>query len=507
MICLEQQKQSCWSYGTDSSGRSSLSELRQQHTHLEASPDLSFRYLVRRFLLPSLASPPRIPMHALTQRAVNHRMVRCVPAAAVALAVLGCASESDSGGASGPAQARACLTSAATPVLPDLELPQQHAVPMKLYVDRSGSMAGYLDKNFGAGFGIGSGAANLRQLLNSITAVGGQTMAVYGFGNRVTVVKGTAARDVIGTLVSQGFYTDNNTRLEEVLDTIAKDTGRTFTHLIITDGRRGDGASAIAQYKRLGELGRAWAADPAKPGVFVVAAADAAFRKHREDRAGCWAATGTPSVFNCPIYVFGFLPLSASDSTLSALHESMQRIYATPVHSSAAISFAARRSSAPSGAFQAFDGQTPAKPLKLIFHSDSPQVSTVSLVVRADANGGTARYAATDSLVTQLYSAPLCATGARSWTRIKDPGSAWVRPGAVSDSAGNVLLTVDLRARAAVPQLAYKVELHSAGRPNWFDEFAAAEQGDATRTYGLQTLLDHLGPKSSRLGGFYVGIY
>src|SRR5262249_8462862 len=93
-------------------------------------------------------------------------------------------------------------------------LPAQHQLnDLKLYVDRSGSMAGYLDSTYSGEFGLRS--SSLRRVLNRVLATHAGRVQVFGFGDRVTsaTTPGHDNQDVIATLVRQGFYNDNNTRL------------------------------------------------------------------------------------------------------------------------------------------------------------------------------------------------------------------------------------------------------------------------------------------------------
>src|SRR5690242_11078038 len=94
--------------------------------------------------------------------------------------------------------------------------PQVAANEVQIYVDRSASMAGYLDAAFAGGFGVAPGSSSLRLVIDRVLASGDPTRRrVFSFGTRVRPVPTPSNQDVIRTLVQQDFYRDNDTRLED----------------------------------------------------------------------------------------------------------------------------------------------------------------------------------------------------------------------------------------------------------------------------------------------------
>src|SRR5215210_6088378 len=64
---------------------------------------------------------------------------------------------------------RACVQTAALPITPEHRLPPQRPAPVYLYVDRSGSMNGYLDPdNADSALDVHAGASNLRTTLSRL---------------------------------------------------------------------------------------------------------------------------------------------------------------------------------------------------------------------------------------------------------------------------------------------------------------------------------------------------
>jgi len=391
-------------------------------------------------------------------------------------------------------------------------LPPDHPPPtdtgvtaVHVYVDRSGSMAGYLDTSFSE-FGVAGRQPTLRRVLDRVLTLGGTGARVYGYGDRVSAVQGRSNQDLIGTLVRQQFYSQNNTRLEDVLDSIAADTARATTHLIVGDGRRGDGASAIAQFRRLGTLAESWAGGDSPRGFFAMVVVDAPFHQVRGDKAGCWSAGGNAEGIRCPLYVFAFGPGRAAPRVLAALRDAATRLYAAPTFTDAAGVVEAKPGAAP-GALNVQGGGRSGRPLELFYHS--PDSATSARVpVRVNLANSVARFALDDSLTVAVQSTAI-APQAAAWEPVHDLGSAWVRPAtpARDSAAPAILLPVDLRSRPQVPKTAYRIDLLSAGVPGWLQDYEATAQGDATRTYGLSALFTQLRPHPTRLATFYARIY
>ena len=147
---------------------------------------------------------------------------------------------SDSGGSGsckGLEAAVGCGPAAPKPATNPLPAATSPAIT-RIYVDRSGSMAGYLDREFEQRYGVGAGSQSLRYVIDRVLAGDASTdRRIYGYGTRITSIPAPSNQDVSRTLVRQDFYTDNNTRLEDVLDSVSADAQREGVHIVVGDGR------------------------------------------------------------------------------------------------------------------------------------------------------------------------------------------------------------------------------------------------------------------------------
>lgn len=415
-----------------------------------------------------------------------------------------CGSEQRSGVCPSQIQSvRECVESSVRPDTPTYVLPEQSAASVALYIDRSGSMNGYLDaENADSGQTIHASGANLRTTLTQLLAVGGERTAVYGFGERVAALPALAQTEVLGRLFSQAFYNENDTRTEDVLALVRADSERSSVHLVVTDGRRGSGESAIAQYQRLGEVASWWTASG---GVFAIAASMAPFQQVRGDRAGCWQSTRSPEG-RCPLYVFAFAPASAAERTLAILDGLSDRLYAYPSPSDARIRVE-HATASHQGAGSV--GVVRAQPFVLGYRSqgaqNQPVAADVTLTFHADES--TARFALDDSLTWRLERAVL-RRQAPEWTEAGDVADDWVQPGALRTGPGStLLLPLKVRSYAGISPTLYRIRISSAGFPRWVREYEAVQQRDSLRTYGLTALFTQLQPRPAKLAGAFVTVY
>lgn len=378
-------------------------------------------------------------------------------------------------------------------------------------------MAGYLDADFSGGL------TGFRLVIQRVLAtLEASDRRVYSFGNGIASVNAPSNQDVIRTLVRQEFYSDNDTRLEDVLDSVAADGTRQAVHLVVTDGRRGSGDAAIAQYQRMGGLARQWASDANS--LFAVAVIDAPFVPVRKDRAGCWndrrhdhegrerevegreplrrrgrdADDEQERAGRCPLYVFVFAPRSASAGVLDRLRDSGARLYVTPSFSDASVSATqvSRTPPQPTSMLRA-QGGSGDTPLQLYFETTAQQ-ARVEVEIALDFAMSAGRLSLDDSLEVRLTSTGLSRAqgkpAAGSWNQVKDATTAWVRPGEPRIDGGKLRATLPITLVAS-PQIAptrYRIELVSTGVPAWLGAFEASSQGHATRTYGLSALFDQL---------------
>jgi hypothetical protein len=281
--------------------------------------------------------------------------------------------------------------------------------------------------------------------------------------------------------------------------------------VILTDGRRGSGGSALAQYKRLGELARSWSSDSApdeRAGLFAIAALNAPFRQKPGDHTGCWAAQSS-TVRRCPLYAFVFAPRAGATRLLAALREMPSEVYIAPTFTDTSITVVEdRTASARRGALLTYSASA-TEPLRLIYHAQHPDgIDSTTVAINVDASASSARFSIDDSLRVLLFAAPLT-TGGALWTPIQNSSGAWVKPLLITRERQtlNVHVGLGLRARAQLQPTVYRVELVSTGRPSWLEQFDASEPSDGSRTYGLSSLFEYLQQHPTRLVGFYVSVY
>lgn len=405
--------------------------------------------------------------------------------------------------------ATASLNKIAVALGPEDTVPSRKPATVNLYIDRSGSMAGYLDRDFATGFGVTPGSSSLRSVLTLLSSV--PNLRAFGFGNALAPVQSATNQDVIAQLVRQEFYSDSDTRLEDVLDAVEADTQKAAVHIIITDGRRGDGASAIAQYQRLGRIAHEWSNSSSGGSSFGVAAVEAPFQQARSDKAGCWT-TRSQTLFRCPLYAFAFIPGGSAFDVLPRLQAAMPHLHVTPTP----VDASAKEQPQP---FVSVSGKTDERhypeqgenPLRLLVHSTAaPSVnSVVRTQVDFDLRSSLAQFALSDSLDTRVRSAPLCGGQKASWQEGGEHANRLkLGPIRVDSTRALVELPVEVRTHSEIQNgRAYQVELISTGTPRWVAMFNAPQQGDSTRTYGLSALFSQLNAKQVRLGGFYVALY
>jgi hypothetical protein len=398
---------------------------------------------------------------------------------------------------------QSCVEASVRPIQPDHPLPRQSAAGVVLYIDRSGSMNGYLDtSNADSVRNVHSAGTNLRTTLTRLLAVGGERTTVYGFGERAAPLPALARTEVLGRLFSQAFYDENDTRTEDVLALVRADSTRANVHMIVTDGRRGSGEAAIAQYQRMGEVASWWTAEG---GVFAIAASMAPFQEVRDDRAGCWQSA--PSAGGrCPLYVFAFVPAAAAERALSILDELSERLYAYPPPSDTLV-----RMEHATGAREGNGsvGVVRARPFVLGFRAQGAQNQRAGAEVNLTfhAAGSAARFALDDSLSWRLERA-LLQSKQPEWTEAGDVSDDWVQPGALRAGDGSTLtLPVEVRSYTGLPPTLYRIRVASSGRPGWIRDYEAVQQRDSLRTYGLSALFTQLQPRPAMLAGAYVTVY
>lgn len=357
--------------------------------------------------------------------------------------------------------------------------------PVAVYADRSGSMRGFLDPAYPNRNDYRSVIDGLQARLNP--------QRMYGFGSGVRQ-EPNARLDVLG---DRGFYTDANTELEQVIDTIAADTARAWNHLIVGDGRRTDPNLAHRQFVRMRELALHWTEGG---GTFLVAVSRAPFKRVEGDPSGCHAnpagAVADPAR-TCPLYAFAFAAPGDGMRMAAVLADRFEHVWAHPMATIPLGRLTLRQeggaegvtfdpSWVPEGASAAvpkIEGETPATtPLRLrVEPADTTRQGLVGPLLRSERTRG------------ELFSRTVTPD---------DPPPAWRRHdgqvGPVRVSPDGRALSVfspggdDCRAaRQGDPCGAlYRLDLRPVGSPAWLAEFEAAEAADRERTFGLGRLFE-----------------
>ncbi|HEX8832534.1 MAG TPA: hypothetical protein VF705_15265 [Longimicrobium sp.] len=355
--------------------------------------------------------------------------------------------------------------------------------PVAVYVDRSGSMRGFLDPQYRT-------RVDYRSVIDGLQArlAPGR---VYGFGSSVRM-EPNAGLDVLG---SRDFYRDGDTKVEEALDSIARDTLLAWSHVVIGDARRSDPDLAHRQWMRMRELALRWSR---ARGTFLVAVSRAPFTPVQGDPSGCHApsAGGRDSARQCPLYAFVFAAPGDGVRIAAELAGVFEHVWGHPLPT------------APLGAVVLRRGE--AAPEEGVQY-DAAWLSESPVVPRIEASEPATRpfrasLAAADSIAPAgRLLARLLADGARLevFARPVTSDSAatpWRRQdgGAVRAAAGGTGIDVfspggDDCASAGEGEpcgTLYRIEARAPGAPAWLARFEAREAADAERTFGLGRLFE-----------------
>jgi hypothetical protein len=421
-------------------------------------------------------------------RGISARSTWAVLPMAALLGATDCGRKGASSEAEDMARAARLAVSDSLPVWPGADANR----PVRLYVDRSQSMRGFLDPEYPTRV-----RTDYRSVLDGFAARL-RPEQVFGFGDEVRAAHGSGL-DVLG---DRGFYADGNTEMEEVFPLVEADSQLASTHVIIGDGRRTDPNAANGQFVRMRALAERWIA---AGGTFVVAASHAPFEPVEADPSGCRGTGGEADQETCPLYAFAFVAPGDQGRVAAALAATFDALFVTPLpalpatgvrlagESTAAITLEPRWAKDAGGApiarvrGPAFTNQ-PLRARVVVNDTASPRARGALAALRG-------RRLVPEVSVRALGDDPAAAP----W--ITSAGSGLMRP--VEDT-----LAVDFTTRGAdAVRYLYRLELRPAGEPAWLQAYDAGEASDTRRTYGLGRLFESFRAQDPRAGPPVLRLY
>jgi hypothetical protein len=355
------------------------------------------------------------------------------------------------------------------------------AHPVAVYVDRSGSMRGFLDQEYRTRLDYRSVIDGLQARL----APG----AVYGFGSSVRREK-DAGLDVLG---NRGFYSDRDTEVEEALDSIARDTLLAWSHVVIGDARRTNPDLAHRQFVRMRELALRWSR---ARGTFLVAVSRAPFRPVEGDPSGCHASGGErDSARQCPLYAFVFAAPGDGVRIATELAGLFEHVWGHPLPTAPLAAVALRPDGAAPEEGVQYDAAWLSDPATV------PRLEAAAPATRAfraklvPADGSAPAGRLLDRLLAgarlELFARPVTADSAASPWRRQNGGTGPVRAGGTGIDVFSPGGDDCAAAEEGEPcGTLYRVEARAPGAPPWLARFEAREAADAERTFGLGRLFE-----------------
>ena len=385
---------------------------------------------------------------------------------------------------------------------PELIAPANAAKsPVTVYFDRSGSMRGFLDPSYPTRV-----RTDYRSVIDRLV-VGLAPSRGFSFGSELRTIEPTLA-----TLGDRGFYTDKDTRTEQALAVIARDSAGSSSHILVGDGRRGSPTAGDGQFVRMRELADRWIE---QGGSFIVATSLAPFKTVATDPSGCrGAATGTTEPQTCPLYAFGFIAPGDAARITATLASVFEHVFVWPAPTIPPADLSI----------------TPTDPTRRDIRVERRWASaargTPIVRVRGDAPSNrtlTATIALRDTSTAEGHAYAEILSGQavdiRTWSRGFTPAAAtqeWmpveargalVRPGSRAEDG---TLSLDFVTRGAnAPTSMYRIDLVPTGAPNWLEQFDAEDASDVVRTYGLGRLFESFRARAKSgeampLGRFFI---
>src|SRR5688500_5322765 len=367
---------------------------------------------------------------------------------------------------------------------PELTAPPAAAKsPVTVYFDRSGSMRGFLDPSYPTRV-----RTDYRSVIDRLV-VGLTPSRGFSFGSELRTIEPTLA-----TLGARDFYSDKDTRTEQALAEIGRDSTRASTHIIVGDGRRGSPTAGDAQYVRMREHADRWIEGG---GSFVVATSLAPYKTVPTDPSGCRreAAPAEGEMQTCPLYAFGFVARGDGGRIAATLASVFEHIFIWPSPTIPPADLAVtpaepnRRDVRVERRWATAAKGTPIVRVRGDSATNRTLTATITVRDTSTAEGrGFAAVLASQEVDIQAYSrafTPAAAT--QEWMPVESRG-ALVRPGTRTEDGA---LTLDFVTRGARgPVSMYRIDLVPGGTPSWLDRFDAEDASDVVRTYGLGRLFE-----------------
>lgn len=348
-----------------------------------------------------------------------------------------------------------------------------------LYLDRSASMQGFLDPGYPTHI-----RTDFRSVIDRLI-VNTQTVRAYSYGESIHPFIPS-----LGTLGNKAFYSDRDTKFESALDSIAKDSTESETHIVVGDARRGSPDRANGQFTVLRTLAAKWVDNG---GTFVTAVSLAPFKTVASDPSGCRkGASGDNAAQTCPLYAFAFVAPSDVNTITAALADVFEHVFAWPM---------------PTIPTKLLSGQKLSSSANLSLENHWAPTSDGGWIARVRGAGA----ASNQELIVQPIIADTGSLTGKAFRAILDGETMTIGLGAKTltpDAASHTWAGVASRGALvritgeSSPQLAFvtrgreaprsivAVDFVPRGIPTWLDSVSAADSADVKRTFGISLLFE-----------------